>query len=84
MFLTGIWVWNILRNRSGDMIIQEDLFTPGFFEFKAKEGDIIVFSASTKEEKTSGLKAEIHKNSISKDSTRQFYKLSEECCPAIC
>ena len=30
----------------------EDLFTPGFFELKAKRGDIIVFSASTKEEKT--------------------------------
>jgi predicted glycogen debranching enzyme len=34
----------------------EDLFTPGFFELKAKKGDVIVFSASTKEEKTSGLK----------------------------
>jgi len=34
----------------------EDLFTPGFFEIKAKRGDIIVFSASTKEEKSSGLK----------------------------
>ncbi|TAL68497.1 MAG: amylo-alpha-1,6-glucosidase [Bacteroidetes bacterium] len=34
----------------------EDLFTPGFFEMEAKKGDTIVFSASTKEEKTSGLK----------------------------
>ena len=33
----------------------EDLFTPGFFELKAQKGDIIIFSASTKEEKTSGL-----------------------------
>jgi predicted glycogen debranching enzyme len=33
----------------------EDLFTPGFFELKAKEGDVIVFSASTKEEKPTGL-----------------------------
>ncbi len=40
----------------------EDLFTPGFFEFKAKEGDIIVFSASTKEEKTSGFKPKFTKN----------------------
>ncbi len=39
----------------------EDLFTPGFFEFDAKEGDIIVFSASTKEEKTSGLKQKFTK-----------------------
>lgn len=33
----------------------EDLFSPGFFELKAKAGDIIVFSASTKEEVTSEL-----------------------------
>ncbi len=35
----------------------EDLFTPGFFEVSAKEGDVIVFSASTKPEKPSGLKS---------------------------
>ena len=34
----------------------EDLFAPGFFEVEAKEGDCIVFSASTKEEKPSYLK----------------------------
>ena len=34
----------------------EDLFTPGFFEVEVKKGDTIVFSASTKEEKPSGLK----------------------------
>jgi len=28
----------------------EDLFTPGFFEIETKKGDVIVFSASTKEE----------------------------------
>ena len=39
----------------------EDLFTPGFFEFEAKKGDVIVFSASTKEEKTSGLKQKFTK-----------------------
>jgi predicted glycogen debranching enzyme len=39
----------------------EDLFTPGFFELKAKKGDSIVFSVSTKEEKTSGLKAKFTK-----------------------
>jgi predicted glycogen debranching enzyme len=33
----------------------EDLFTPGFFELEAKQGDVIIFSASTKEEKTAGL-----------------------------
>jgi predicted glycogen debranching enzyme len=39
----------------------EDLFTPGFFELDARVGDIIVFSASTKEEKTSGLKQKFTK-----------------------
>jgi predicted glycogen debranching enzyme len=44
----------------------EDLFTPGFFELKAKKGDIIVFSASTKEEKTSGLKQKFTRNGSGK------------------
>lgn len=41
---------------------QEDLFTPGFFEFRAKKGDTIVFSASTKEEKPAGLKTKFTKS----------------------
>jgi predicted glycogen debranching enzyme len=44
----------------------EDLFTPGFFELTAKEGDVIVFSASTKEEKTSGLMAKFTKAAAGK------------------
>lgn len=51
----------------------EDLFTPGFFEFKAKKGDIIVFSASTKEEKTAGLKQKFTK-SISVKIPRDNFK----------
>jgi len=39
----------------------EDLFAPGFFEVKAKKGDSIIFSASTKEEKPSGLKQKFTK-----------------------
>jgi predicted glycogen debranching enzyme len=39
----------------------EDLFVPGFFEVEAKEGDCIVFSASTKEEKPSYLKQKFTK-----------------------
>jgi len=39
----------------------EDLFVPGFFEVEAKAGDTIVFSASTKEEKPSGLKQKFTK-----------------------
>jgi len=44
----------------------EDLFTPGFFELKAKKGDIIIFSASTKEEKASGLKQKFTKTGSGK------------------
>ena len=44
----------------------EDLFTPGFFEVKVKKGDSIIFSASTKEEKTSGLKQKFTKTVSSK------------------
>ena len=39
----------------------EDLFTPGFFELEAQKGDSIVFSASTREEKPSGLKTKFTK-----------------------
>ena len=39
----------------------EDLFTPGFFEVEAEEGDVIVFSASTREEKPSGFKTKFTK-----------------------
>jgi len=55
----------------------EDLFTPGFFEIEAKEGDSIVFSASTKEEKTSGLKAKFTKTvagKIPRDSFKHCLK----------
>jgi predicted glycogen debranching enzyme len=44
----------------------EDLFTPGFFELEAKKGDTIVFSASTREEKPTGLKAKFTKTVASK------------------
>lgn len=39
----------------------EDLFSPGFFELDAAEGDVIVMSASTKEEKPSGFKTKFTK-----------------------
>jgi predicted glycogen debranching enzyme len=44
----------------------EDLFTPGFFEMNAKVGDVIIFSASTKEEKTARLKQKFTKNASGK------------------
>ena len=50
----------------------EDLFTPGFFELDAKEGDVIVFSASTKEEKVSGFKTKFTKTVSGKIPRNSF------------
>ncbi len=50
----------------------EDLFTPGFFELEAKKGDSIVFSASTKEENTAGLKAKFTKTVAGKTPRDSF------------
>ena len=50
----------------------EDLFAPGFFEFEATEGEVIIFSASTKEEKTSGLKNKFARN-VSGKTPRDSY-----------
>jgi predicted glycogen debranching enzyme len=51
----------------------EDLFTPGFFEVDASKGDVIVFSASTREEKTSGLKSKFTKT-VNGKIPRSSYK----------
>ncbi len=50
----------------------EDLFTPGFFEMDAVEGDIFVFSASTKEEKPSGFKTKFTKTGNGKIPRNSF------------
>jgi len=51
----------------------EDLFTPGFFELTAKEGDVIVFSASTKEEKPSGFKTKFTKTVSGKVPRNSYF-----------
>lgn len=51
----------------------EDLFTPGFFELDAKEGDVIVFSASTKEEKPSGFKSKFTKTVSGKVPRNSYF-----------
>jgi predicted glycogen debranching enzyme len=50
----------------------EDLFVPGFFELEAKEGDTIVFSASTKEENPSGFKQKFAKTISGKIARDNF------------
>ncbi|HVN58964.1 MAG TPA: amylo-alpha-1,6-glucosidase [Bacteroidales bacterium] len=50
----------------------EDLFVPGFFEVEAKKGDEIIFSASTKEEKPSGLKQKFLKSVTGKIARDNF------------
>jgi predicted glycogen debranching enzyme len=50
----------------------EDLFVPGFFEVTASKGDVIVFSASTKEEKAAGLKVKFTRTVGSKVARSNF------------
>jgi predicted glycogen debranching enzyme len=50
----------------------EDLFTPGFFELDARQGDVIVFSASTREEKPSGFKTKFTKTVTGKIPRNNF------------
>lgn len=51
------WYYNIEyieeKRRGYDYL--EDLYTPGYFELPIKKGESVVFSASLKQEKTSGL-----------------------------
>ncbi len=50
----------------------EDLFVPGFFEVIAKKGDVIIFSASTSEENTGGLKAKFTRETKTKTPRKDF------------
>ncbi|MDF1560553.1 MAG: amylo-alpha-1,6-glucosidase [Bacteroidales bacterium] len=50
----------------------EDLFVPGFFEFTAGKDDVIVFSASTREEKPSGFKTKFTRTVSSKIPRSDF------------
>ena len=50
----------------------EDLFAPGFFEVTASKGDVLVFSASTNEERPAGFKAKFTKTVASKIPRSNF------------
>lgn len=50
----------------------EDLFVPGFFEITAGKGDVIVFSASTKEERPAGFKTKFTRTVSSKIPRSDF------------
>jgi len=54
------------------MIIQRILFVPGFFEVNAAKGDVIVFSASTKEERPVGFKTKFTRTVKSKIPRSDF------------
>ncbi len=50
----------------------EDLFAPGFFEVTAGKGDVLVFSASTNEERPAGFKTKFTKTVTSKIPRSNF------------
>jgi len=50
----------------------EDLFAPGFFELTVRKGDVLVFSASTNEERPAGFKTKFTKTVASKIPRSNF------------
>ena len=52
------WYYNVeyLREQERGYDYKEDLFVPGYFEFKLRKGESIIFSASTKEASPQTLK----------------------------
>ncbi|NBC83355.1 MAG: amylo-alpha-1,6-glucosidase [Bacteroidetes bacterium] len=79
------WYYNVeyMEEMKRGYEYKEDLFVPGFFEMHAKKGDVIIFSASTKEVNPAALKRKFttkvnaslpQDNFLSclKQSTRQF------------
>jgi len=50
----------------------EDLFAPGFFELTVRKGDVLVFSASTSEERPAGFKTKFTKTVASKIPRSNF------------
>ena len=68
------WYQNVeyIEEQKRGYDFSEDLFVPGFFELTANKGDVIVFSASTHEEKPSGFKAKFTRTVASKTPRSNF------------
>ncbi len=68
------WYYNIeyKEERRRAYESTEDLFVPGYFEFPIRKGQSVIFSASTKEEKTSRLSYKFEKNVNQKSSRDSF------------
>jgi predicted glycogen debranching enzyme len=68
------WYQNVeyIEEQKRGYDFSEDLFVPGFFELTANKGDVIVFSASTQEEKPSGFKAKFTRTVSSKTPRSNF------------
>jgi len=82
LYPIGILALNILKNKNVAMIIQKTCH-PGFFELKAKKGDIIVFSASTKRKRHQVLNKSLRRmNQVKSHAT--VLLIVKKCCSAIC
>jgi len=69
------WYYNIeyIREMERGYAYKEDLFVPGYFELGMKQGESVIFSASTKEAPTASLKGE-YSNELSRRIPRtSFY-----------
>ncbi|MFC2112512.1 amylo-alpha-1,6-glucosidase [Bacteroidota bacterium] len=69
------WYYNVeyMKEMERGYAYKEDLFVPGYFELPIKTGESIIFSASTKEAETAGLKKKWDKELSKRIPRLSFY-----------
>lgn len=77
------WYYNIeyLKEQRRGYDYKEDLFVPGYFEFKIRKDESVIFSASTKQVSSSGIKRKYineYDKRLPRDSYRNCLMISAE------
>jgi predicted glycogen debranching enzyme len=69
------WYYNIeyMKEMERGYAYKEDLFVPGYFELSMKEGESVIFSGSTKETATAGLKKRFENELVKRITRSSFY-----------
>ena len=69
------WYYNMeyMREMERGYAYKEDLFVPGYFELVMKEGEVIIFSASTREAAVAGLRRKYNSELSKRIPRTSFY-----------
>ncbi len=69
------WYYNLeyLEEQRRGYDYKEDLYVPGYFEFPIRKGESVIFSASTAEEKSGGLKRKFSAESASRIPLESYH-----------